>query len=159
MLIGKVKQLVRQVCYNFGMKSKNKGTKKEEVKEITNSEVEMKDASVKTDKYGTYRGETLISLYTKTNHGKDFKKIAEAHAKRDGLEVKPVVETPKDAEPVDTVTIVGPDQTQVMRVFSKETHGEDYESLAENFIEKHGKAKGFTIKVKKEVVVEEETED
>lgn len=135
------------------MPKKNKN--KVATEEITNSEVEMKDASVKVDKYGTYRGETLISLYTKTNHGDDFKEIAEAHADRDGLEVKPVVETPKDAEPVDTVTIVGPDQTQVMRVFSKETHGKDYESLAENFIEKHGKAKGFTIKKKKEVVVED----
>lgn len=144
------------------MSGKKKTAVKADKKEdkITSNEVSMKDATAKVEKVATYRGENIVSVYTLVNHGKDFKKIAEAHAERDGLDVKPVIDTPKPEEAKDTVVVVGPDGTQVMRTYSKEVHGKDYEKLAADFIEKHGK-KGFTIKAPKvvEEVKDEEVED
>lgn len=112
--------------------------------EVVESEVETKDATEEVTKYGTYRGNELVRIYTEVNHGEDYQEIAKAHAERDGLVAKPYFPPKPAEEEKNTVVILGPDGTQVMRVFSEKVHGEDYKEIAAAFMQKHGERKNFT---------------
>jgi len=117
----------------------------EEADEEVESEVETEDATGDVTRYGVYMGETAVAILTLENHGKDFKKIAEAKAKKMGGVAKPYLDPAKPAVEKTVVNIVNASGSLV-RQFAKSTHGKDYEKLAADFLEKHGEKRGYKIK-------------
>lgn len=97
--------------------------------------------------YGVYNaaGE-VVKIFNNVNHGKDFKKIAEAYAERNKMTAKPYVAplTPEELE-TDVVHVVTSND-QPKRSFSLVVHGKDYKKIAAQFVEKYGIKKGYKIK-------------
>lgn len=97
--------------------------------------------------YGVYSavGE-VVKIFNNVNHGKDFKKIAEAYAERNKLTAKPYVAplTPEELE-TDVVHILTSND-QPVRSFSLVVHGKEYKKLAAQFVEKYGNKKGYKMK-------------
>ena len=88
----------------------------------------------------------LVKMFNNVNHGKDFKKLAEAYAERNNMVAKPYVAplTPEELE-TDVVHILTSND-QPVRSFSLVVHGKEYKKLAAQFVEKYGNKKGYKVK-------------
>lgn len=115
----------------------------EEVEEEVESEEEFSDAGEVT-RYGVYKGDNCVAVFSLLNHGEDFKKLAEAKAKAMNLEARPFVDPGKPEVDKNTVRIVNKNGNAV-REYSLKIHGKDYKKYAEAFVEKHGEKKGLKI--------------
>lgn len=120
-------------------------TEDETSEEEVEAEVETEDASGEVTKFAVYKGAVVVRVFNNVTHGKDFKKIAKAHAERIGGEAKAFVDKSDDEKETTIVDIVNKNGSLVRR-FALSTHGKDYRKIAEAFVEKHGAKKGLVIK-------------
>lgn len=119
----------------------------EETPEETPSTPAFEDASAEVTKYGVYRGDTCIAVFTKVNHGDDFIKIAKAKAKALNAVARPFV-NPLEPEVEKTVVNLVNASNNLVRQFSLSVHGKDYVKLAEAYVEKYGAKQGIHIQTK-----------
>lgn len=114
------------------------------------NEPEFSDASADVTRYGVYRGDNCVAVFTQENHGDDFKEIAEAKAKKlseGGREhtARPFEDPAKPTPEKNVVVIVNKNGNEV-RTFSQRVHGKEYKKLADDFVKKYGEKKGLHIK-------------
>lgn len=119
-------------------------------KEIVD-EVEEVVASASTNKFGVYLNGRLVTVVNSVNHGKDYKKIAQAMADRlqekqpEAVVVAKAYEDPKEPEPEKDLIKIVNGSNSLVREFSRTNHGKDYAKLATDFLAKYGVKRGYRI--------------
>lgn len=140
-----VEETVEEETVDEALEEEETVDEETEEEDEVESEVETEDATGEVTRYGVYIGETAVAILTLENHGKDFKKIAEAKAKAMGGKAKPYTD-PAKPETEKTVVNVVNGSNSLVRQYSLSAHGKDYKKLAESFVEKHGVKRGLRIK-------------
>jgi len=111
--------------------------------EKVDATVETKSAEADVTKFAVYQGSRLVKVYNSTTHGADFVKIAKAHAERIGGKAVAHTDTVEEEIEKDVAVVVNASNS-VVRKFSLVAHGEDYATLAANFVGKHPK-RGYRV--------------
>lgn len=111
--------------------------------EKVDATVETKSAEADVTKFAVYQGSRLVKVYNSTTHGDDFVKIAKAHAERIGGKAAAYSDTVEEEVERDVAVVVNASNS-VVRKFSLVAHGEDYATLAANFVGKHPK-RGYRV--------------
>lgn len=130
----------------------------EEVKKKAEEEVAAKadetkfeSAELEITKYAVLNEKgAVIKLFDKTVHGDKFKELAKKYVARKKeagiiLTAKEHV-TVEEVEEADTEVVnIVTKNNQPVRTFSKKVHGDSYVELANKFVGKYGKRKGYKV--------------